>query len=75
MIASPPSTAVYFWDAAAQRWLTWFPDADALGVNTLTSFRQGGTYGHGGIYVISAASPLDWRVSDDAIVRDELPIC
>ena len=71
----PAANAVYFWDAAAQRWLTWFPDADALGVNTLTSFRQGGAYGHGGIYVISAASPLDWRVSDDAIVRDELPIC
>ena len=52
--------AVYFWDAAGQRWLSWFPGGDALGVNTLSSFQAGGAY------LISTASARDWRVGDDA---------
>ena len=67
-------SAVYAWDAAAQGWLSWFPGGDELGVNTLTTFQPDG------VYVISASSARDWRVSDDATVAGdddggELPTC
>ena len=38
-------TAVYRWDARAQRWHSWFPNAEGLGVNTIDSFEQGSIYG------------------------------
>ena len=37
-------TAVHWWDEAAQSWRSWFPNADALGVNTLTHLRMGDSY-------------------------------
>ncbi len=37
-------TAVHLWDAGAQGWRTWFPGAEALGVNTLTTLEAGGIY-------------------------------
>ena len=37
-------TAVHWWDAAAQAWRSWFPDGEALGVNTLAAFEPGGIY-------------------------------
>ncbi len=37
-------TAVYRWEAATQTWLSWFPDAEDLGVNTLDTFEPGGIY-------------------------------
>ncbi len=37
-------TAVHWWDEAAQSWRSWFPNADALGVNTLTHLRAGDSY-------------------------------
>lgn len=36
--------AVYFWDARAQRWLSWFPNAEGLGVNTLAQLVKDGIY-------------------------------
>ena len=36
--------ALYFWDARAQRWLSWFPNAEGLGVNTLASLERDGIY-------------------------------
>lgn len=36
--------AIYFWDPVAQRWLTWFPDADGLGVNTLAQLMRDSIY-------------------------------
>ena len=38
-------TAVYRWDARSQRWHSWFPNAEGLGVNTIDSFEQGSIYG------------------------------
>ena len=38
-------TAVYRWDARAQRWHSWFPNAEGLGVNTIDSFEQNAIYG------------------------------
>lgn len=38
-------TAVYRWDSRAQRWDSWFPDAEGLGVNTLANFVPNGIYG------------------------------
>ena len=55
-------SAVYSWDTARQRWLSWFPGGDDLGINTLTAFQPGG------IYVVSAREALDWRVPDDAAI-------
>ena len=37
-------TAVYWWDAAAQEWRSWFPDGDDAGVNTLADFEPGAIY-------------------------------
>ena len=37
-------TAVYWWDAAAQAWRSWFPDGDDVGVNTLAAFEPDGIY-------------------------------
>ena len=66
-------TAVYSWDVDEQRWLSWFPGGDDLGINTLTGFEPGG------IYVVSAAAAIDWRVIDEAAVAgagdDEPPAC
>ena len=66
-------TAVYSWDVDEQRWLSWFPGGDDLGINTLTGFQPGG------IYLISAAAAIDWRTIDDAAVAgagdDEPPAC
>jgi len=50
------ASAIYAWDTAGQRWLSWFPGGDALGVNTLRTFEPGG------IYVIVDASATRWRV-------------
>lgn len=36
--------ALYWWDLRGQRWLAWFPDADDLGVNTLTRLTMDGIY-------------------------------
>ena len=59
-------TAVYAWDAAGQRWLSWFPGGAALGVNTLDSLQPGG------IYAIAAAFSASWRVApDDAPDEDD----
>ena len=38
-------TAVYWWDSTAQRWLSWFPNAEGLGVNTLATLENRGIYG------------------------------
>lgn len=38
-------TAVYRWDSRAQRWDSWFPNAEGLGVNTLANFVPNGIYG------------------------------
>ena len=38
-------TAVYWWDSKAQRWLSWFPNAEGLGVNTLATLENRGIYG------------------------------
>ena len=38
-------TAVYRWDARTQRWQSWFPNAENLGVNTLAAFERNGIYG------------------------------
>ena len=38
-------TAVYWWDSAEQRWLSWFPNAEGLGVNTLATLENRGIYG------------------------------
>ena len=32
-------TAVHHWDAEARAWRSWFPDGEALGVNTLATFQ------------------------------------
>ena len=61
--------AVYSWDAGEQRWLSWFPEGDELGVNTLTGFEPGG------IYAISSATSFNWRVLADEVDADELPAC
>ena len=37
-------TRVRTWDAGAQRWLEWFPDGEAFGVNTLRALEPGGIY-------------------------------
>lgn len=36
--------ALYYWDARAQRWLSWFPNAEGLGVNTLAQLVRDGIY-------------------------------
>ena len=36
--------AVHRWDAPAQAWRSWFPNGEALGVNTLAAFEPGGIY-------------------------------
>ena len=36
--------AVYWWDARAQAWRSWFPGAEGLGVNTLRALRENGIY-------------------------------
>ena len=36
--------ALYFWDARAQRWLSWFLNAEGLGVNTLASLERDAIY-------------------------------
>ena len=38
-------TAVYWWDSTEQRWLSWFPNAEGLGVNTLATLENRGIYG------------------------------
>ncbi len=38
-------TAIYRWDARGQRWLSWFPNAEGLGVNTLATLEPRGIYG------------------------------
>ena len=59
-------TAVYAWDAAGQRWLSWFPGGDAIGVNTLRTLQPGG------VYAISAATASSWRIApDDAADEDD----
>ena len=63
-------TAVHFWDANGQRWLSWFPGSGELGVNTLSFFEPGG------IYFITARDARDWRVPDDVMVGEgDLPAC
>ncbi len=37
-------TAIYYWDAAAQAWRSWFPGAEGLGVNTLTQMEMDAIY-------------------------------
>ena len=37
-------TAVYFWVSSTQSWLSWFPGAEGLGVNTLARVEQNGIY-------------------------------
>lgn len=37
-------TAVYYWVATDQQWLSWFPDGEGLGVNTLARLDRGGIY-------------------------------
>ena len=37
-------TAVHHWDAETGAWRSWFPNADALGVNTLAAFQPDATY-------------------------------
>lgn len=37
-------TAVYYWVASTQSWLSWFPGAEGLGVNTLARVEQDGIY-------------------------------
>ena len=36
--------AVYWWDARNQRWESWFPGAEGLGVNTLDALAEDGIY-------------------------------
>ena len=36
--------AVYWWDALNQRWESWFPGGERLGVNTLESFTRNAIY-------------------------------
>ena len=36
--------AVYWWDARNQRWESWFPGGEGLGVNTLESLTRNGIY-------------------------------
>ena len=63
-------TAVHFWDANGQRWLSWFPGSGELGVNTLSFFEPGG------IYFITARDARDWRVPEDIMVGEgDLPAC
>ena len=38
-------TAVYRWDSRTQRWQSWFPNAEGLGVNTLAAFEPRNIYG------------------------------
>ena len=58
---------------AAQRWLSWFPGGEALGVNTLASLRADG------IYAISAATASSLRVGADDTADEtdatEKPAC
>lgn len=37
-------TAVHWWDAETGAWRSWFPNADALGVNTLAAFQPDADY-------------------------------
>ena len=37
-------TAVYQWVSATQSWLSWFPDAEGLGVNSLVNVTMDGFY-------------------------------
>ena len=37
-------TAVYYWMAADQQWLSWFPGGEGLGVNTLARLERGAIY-------------------------------
>ena len=37
-------TAVYYWVSSTQSWLSWFPGAEGLGVNTLTRVERNGIY-------------------------------
>ena len=46
-------TAVHHWDADAGAWRSWFPNADALGVNTLAAFQPDADY------FVFAAEPDD----------------
>ena len=36
--------AIYWWDARNQRWESWFPGAEGLGVNTLDALAEDGIY-------------------------------
>ncbi len=48
---------IYPWDEAAQRWMGFFPGLeDVPGLNTLTTFQQGGTYW------IAVTEPLTWPI-------------
>ena len=54
------ASAVHYWDAERQRWLSWFPGGEAFGINTLASFAQGG------VYAIARHTPFNgWRVEAD----------
>ena len=37
-------TAIHRWDPGAQRWVSWFPGGEALGVNSFTAFAPYGIY-------------------------------
>ena len=50
---------IYEWDEAAQTWLAYFPGlGDVLGLNTLTTLRQGSTYW------VAVTEPLTWSVAN-----------
>ena len=53
-------TAVYWWDAAVQRWRSWFPGAEGLGVNTLDAFIEGDIFS-----VYAEERPADAPADDD----------
>ena len=53
-------TAVHWWDAEGQRWRSWFPGGEALGVNTLDALEQGA------IYMFFAAGAAVAAPDDDA---------